>query len=61
MDASEHQDSDSREDDEDDDWSHNDDGQCGHTVVGQLISCEGEKNLKRVTFPHTRIKLKLDF
>lgn len=43
MDPSEHQDSNHRKDDEDNDGCHDDDSQCGHTVAGQLISCVGRK------------------
>ena len=48
VDASKHQDSNSREDDEDDDRCHDDNSQCGHTVAWQLVSCEGKESLQCV-------------
>lgn len=46
VDASKHQDGDSREDEEDDDGRHNDNSQCGHAVIWQLVSCEGRGEKK---------------
>lgn len=52
VDASEHQDSNSREDNEDDDGRQDDDSQCGHTVAGNLFSCEGTETFTMYDFPY---------
>lgn len=51
VDASEHQDSDSREDNEDDDGRHDDNSQCGHAVAGKLFSYEGRETFTMCDFP----------
>lgn len=50
--ASEHQDSNGREDNEDDDGRQNDNSQCGHTVAGKLFSCEGTETFTMYDFPY---------
>lgn len=51
MDASEHQDSNSRKDNEDDDGRHDDDNQCGHTVAGKFFSWGGgRENFSNICF-----------
>lgn len=56
VDASEHQDSDSREDNEDDDGRHDDNSQCGHAVAGKLFSYEGRETFTMCDFPTTQYK-----
>lgn len=51
VDASEHQDSDSREDNEDDDGRDDDNSQCGHAVAGKLFSYEGRETFIMCDFP----------